>query len=175
MNVGTAQALNHAGGDLRGWAERFAPRLLWWEAAAAGISSVHILAMLASPPDTHRQIAKAYVEIGALSSILDGLVDLPTDDPLNHNWSSHYECAMETADRVVALADDAQRALRGIPNELMHRAILAGMLAHNLVICDVRLDHVREPCARLVQVVPYVRTGMRLFELRSWLQRAHRR
>jgi Protein of unknown function (DUF2600) len=168
-SVGMAQTLNHAGGDLQGWAEQFAPRLLWWEAAAAGISSLGILAMLSSPAVMHSQITEAYVEIAALSAILDALVDLPTDDASNHNWTRHYGSPQQTAERVVVLADDAQRALEGVHNELLHRALLAGLLAHNLVAPETRLYHAREARSGLIGSVPYVRRGMIILRVRSWL------
>jgi tetraprenyl-beta-curcumene synthase len=144
QDVGEAQARNHAGEGLRAWAEAFAPRLLWWEAAAAGISSLRILAMLCSPIEHHEKVRGAYMEIDALAALLDALVDIPTDRLSgNHNWLDHYTDEQQAADRLGQLVDDADRAIRGLPSPGIHRMLLSGLLAHNLAPLGNHLPLVR--------------------------------
>lgn len=154
--VGEAQARNHAGVGLQRWAERAVPSLAWWEGAAAGISSLDILAMLASPPEHHPRIAGSYVEVCALSGLLDGLVDRATDEPENHNWVDHYASREETLCRLDALIRQAARAVAGLPDPLPHQMILAGLLAHNLLIAD------EDARARLSRSARFTRLGMLL-------------
>jgi tetraprenyl-beta-curcumene synthase len=167
-DIGEAQARNHADDGLKAWAEAHAPQLRWWEAAAAGISSLGVLAMLASPPEHHAPIGRAYVEICALSALLDGLVDLPVDGTSNRNWLRYYRSQGEASRRLAALAVDAERSIAGLPGAPIHRLILAGLLAHNLVPHTTRQEHAQE-IRRLLSRFPYVRAGMLLLRARRWL------
>ena len=124
--VGEAQARNHSGAGLKEWAQRFAPELPWWEAAAAGISSLDVLALLACPADCHRQLPAAYVEVCALSALLDGLVDTQEDarSP-NHNFARHYAGESEMTERLQALTGAAARSVRTLPDSRLHSLVLA--------------------------------------------------
>jgi tetraprenyl-beta-curcumene synthase len=173
-SIGVAQARNHACSGLREWAQRFAPGLLWWEAAAAGISSLTVLALLATPAKTHAHVVPAYTEICALSALLDGLVDYSHDTPANHNWINHYATPHHMADRLVTLAQDAQNALHGLPDEGLHQLLLAGLLAHNLTFSATREDHAREARHRLMKTIRYVRPAVVMLQARARLTRLSR-
>lgn len=157
LRVGDAQAHNHAG-RARAWAVGRRGELLWWEEAAAGISSLDLLAMLATPSDQHRAILDAYPEVCALSALLDALVDLPDDKRTgNHNWLMHYESMEQASKRLAELAEIANARLGCLDRAHIHRAGLAGLLAHNLVRSP-------EPFRRrLVPTVRYTRSAMVLF------------
>lgn len=157
IRIGEAQALNHACGDLRGWAKAFAPNLPWWEAAAAGISSLGVLAMLASPADTHARIARAYLRVDALGALLDAMVDRQTDDlDGNPNWLDHYDSEEHAAERLGQLVDDAWLAVQRLPSAGIHTLLLAGLVAHNLAPL-----HKASPLIRLrLAQRPLVRFGV---------------
>jgi hypothetical protein len=154
--IARAQALNHAG--LSGAATA------WWESAAAEISSLDVLAMLTTPTDQHRAILDAYPEVCAVSALLDALVDLPDDQRTgNHNWLMHYESMDHASWRLAELAEVADARLGDLEQPLVHRAALAGLLAHNLVRAP-------EPFRRrLAPMVPYTRSAMALFGARRML------
>jgi hypothetical protein len=153
VRIGRAQALNHAGAQGRGRAG-----LAWWETAAAGISSLDVLAMLATPVDQHRAILDAYAEVRALSGLLDAVVDWPEDELTgNHNWLAHYPSMEAASWRLVELAELANERLGRLDQAAVHRALLAGLLAHNLVKAP-------EPFPRrLAPVVRYTRSATALF------------
>jgi hypothetical protein len=163
LRVGDAQAHNHAG-RARAWAVGRRSELLWWEEAAAGISSLDLLAMLATPSDQHGAILDAYPEVCALSALLDALVDLPDDERTgNHNWLMHYESLRHASKRLTELAEIANDRLGRLEHARIHRAALAGLLAHNLVRAP-------EPFRRrLASAVPYTRSAIALFGARRLL------
>jgi tetraprenyl-beta-curcumene synthase len=164
--VGEAQARNHAGAGLKEWAQRFAPDLLWWEAAAAGISSLDILALLACPVDRHRQLPDAYVEVCALSALLDGLVDIQADiHSLNHNFARHYANEGEMAGRLQMLTRSAARSVRALPDGRLHALALAGLIAHNLAAPSAAIAN--SPAVRgcLLDSLPWVRPTVGMLRL----------
>ncbi len=129
--VGEAQARHHAHLAPRA----HVPGLYWWEAAAASISSLSILAMLCTPPDQHEQLRAAYVEVDALAALLDALVDLPDDERSgNPNWLAHYPPG-QISGRLDQLARRAEDAISMLPNAPIHRMLLAGLFAHNIAAC----------------------------------------
>lgn len=165
IRIGQAQALNHAGIGLRGWALRRSSGP-WWETAAAGISSLDILAMIATPPSEHPQIVRAYREVRALSALLDALVDLPEDRATgSHNWLDHYPSASVAGDRIVLLAEHATENIARLDQPLVHHAVLAGLLAHNIVKLDS--PDARMIGRRLTRAVKHTATGTRLLRLIS--------
>lgn len=166
-DVGEAQARNHAAIGLREWAEAYAPQLHWWEAAAAGISSLRVLAMLCSPIEQHGHVRTAYLETDALAALLDALVDLPDDRRSgNHNWLDHYEHEQHAAWRLETLARDALGAVAHLPRAHIHRMLLEGLLAHNLASVG---DHAPIIRLRLLAISPLVRTGTRILRAREVL------
>ena len=165
--VGEAQARNHAGAELKAWAQCFAPDLLWWEAAAAGISSLDVLALLACPPDRHRRLPEAYVEVCALSALLDGLVDFQADaHSPNHNFARHYTSESEMTRRLLVLTRTAACSVRSLPDSHLHALVLAGLLAHNLAAPSAAIAGSPALRACLLDSVPWVRPAVRMFRLR---------
>lgn len=157
--IARAQALNHVGASDR----RSRDGLSWWEADAAGISSLDVLAMLATPLEQHEAVLHAYTEVCALSALLDAVVDLPDDERTgNHNWLMHYPSMDFASRRLGELAEIALARLGALDRAYLHRAALAGLMAHNLV-------KAHEPFRRLALAVPYTRAAMALFGARRLL------
>jgi tetraprenyl-beta-curcumene synthase len=139
------QSLNH--GDSRGshtafaeWARsQTAPEanLNWWETAAAAGSQLTVLALMtaaADPALTPQQVCAvegAYFPwIGALSTLLDSLIDQPRDAAERQpNLIDHYGSPREVAERLGEIASEALRRVRALPNADRHVLLLAAMAA----------------------------------------------
>jgi tetraprenyl-beta-curcumene synthase len=124
--------------ELARWAEREGSPdagLRWWETAAAGASSLAVLALLAAAADPRLSasdvvaIERAYHPwIGALHTLLDSLIDLREDEQAGQiSLLSHYDSREQAAARMGMLADRALRAARGLRDGKRHVLILAGM------------------------------------------------
>jgi tetraprenyl-beta-curcumene synthase len=141
---GEGQAYTHAvaGRDpapLRRWADGLAVppagAVTWWEVAAGASSSVAAHALLAlaaaertTAADAERVDGAYFPSVGALSVLLDDLVDLDEDVAVGeHNYVSYCPDDRGFAERVTALADTAQAALATLPRRGRHEAILAGV------------------------------------------------
>jgi tetraprenyl-beta-curcumene synthase len=127
--------------ELEPWARSFAmPTYRWWELAAGASSSVAAHALLAAaadprtPPAEAEAIDAAYFpSIGALTVILDDLVDRETDLAAGeHSYLGYYENAEEAAERLVAIGAEAERAVASLARSSRHAAILAGVAAFYL-------------------------------------------
>lgn len=124
---------------LRRWAEALgAPAgYRWFEAAAGASSSVAAHALLAAAADpgttaeTAALIDAAYhPPIGALTVLLDDLVDLEVDRAAGeHNYMRYYAGPEEAAARLGLIADRAAEAINLLPRASRHQAILAGVAA----------------------------------------------
>lgn len=141
----TYQSLNH--GDSFGshaaftqWARSQAvgeADLEWWEMAAAAGSQLTILALLAAAADvqlTHERVGSlesAYFPwIGALSTLLDSLVDQSRDDAEGHfNLVDYYDSAQEAALRLGMIAREAVVQVRRLPDASDHALLLGAMAA----------------------------------------------
>jgi tetraprenyl-beta-curcumene synthase len=133
------QALNQdEHGPLARWAETVtvpASGLQWWETAAAGASSLAVLALLAAAADPRLQAADIpavegayYPWIGALHTLLDSLIDLHEDAEAGQpSLLVHYASAQEAAARMQMLADRALRAARSLRQGGAHLWILVAM------------------------------------------------
>lgn len=142
VRCGEGQSHTHAdhGAGLEAWAATLPPhpQLHWWEAAAGASSSVgaHALLALAGTPRCKaaeaEQILAAYDPwIGALTVLLDDFVDRERDERTgDHNYASHWDD--DAADRIDFLVAGARRALREVPRQTVHEAILNGVLAYYL-------------------------------------------
>ena len=142
------QSLNlaHGQGDhdaLARWAGMEIPPgtdLRWWEAAAAGGSSLGVHALIAAAADPALQprefeaIDRAYFPwIGGLHSLLDHLVDRARDAAVGErNLIDYYSSPQEAEDRMRALAERAAGAARALPRGRRHTIILAGMTGYYL-------------------------------------------
>jgi tetraprenyl-beta-curcumene synthase len=141
---GEGQAYTHAAANggpdtLKDWAESLgvSPEYNWWEVAAGASSSVaaHALIALAADDDdraaatdTQRVDAAYFPSIGALTVLLDDLVDLEADLATGeHNYLSYFTGDQALAERIGSLADAAQAGIASLPRRGRHEAILAGV------------------------------------------------
>jgi tetraprenyl-beta-curcumene synthase len=139
---GKGQAYTHAaaGGDpeaLATWAKglEVGPAYEWWEVAAGAASSVAAHALLAlaadekaGAADAERVDAAYFPSIGALTVLLDDLVDRDEDVAAEeHNYLTYLVDDADFAGRAEALADAARAAIAPLPRRGRHEAILAGV------------------------------------------------
>lgn len=127
---------------LERWAQELPlpPGYRWWEVAAGASSSVaaHALIALAAVPRVDAAAAAAvdaayYPAIGALTVLLDDLVDLEPDlEAGEHNYIAYYRDAAETADRLGAIAREAAGDVGRLAEGRRHVAILNGITAFYL-------------------------------------------
>jgi tetraprenyl-beta-curcumene synthase len=118
----------------------FAGELEWWEVAAAGGSSLEVLALIAlgaSPEVQEAQIAaieSAYFPwIGALHSLLDSVVDEGEDAEIGQlSLVGCYACAPDAAERMGWLAQRAMSSARELAGGRQHAVIVAGMAGYYL-------------------------------------------
>lgn len=150
---GTAQSHNHAflacaDKSLIQWSLRqrsVGAAYQWWELAAAGISclAVHALvACAAHPKSFERQLLsvdRAYFpSVCALSALLDSLADFYTDaGSENYSFVAHYRDGEQVADRLVAIADEANALLGELPCSARHKVILVGICCYYLSCASV--------------------------------------
>jgi tetraprenyl-beta-curcumene synthase len=147
IRCGEGQSHTHAaaagpGEPLRQWAGGLAapPGFAWWEVAAGAGSSVavHALLALAASPGATRAAAELvdaayFPAIGALTVLLDDLVDLEADRATGeHNYLRYYPSAAVAAERLAAIAALARDSIRPLPHPTRHGAILTGILAYYL-------------------------------------------
>ena len=148
-----AQSHTHAAtltsdlGPLRAWAE-INPRdqhMAWWETAAAGISSLAVLALLAHAADPATgdddalAIANAYGTVCALSTLLDSLVDVVPDEATGN--LSYYNCYPTPTAAAVGMRSLAERAIddtAALPKASIHHAIVDGLVAFYLAKLPAR-------------------------------------
>ena len=133
----THAAVREGVDELEEWATRqqAAPGYLWWEVAAGASSSVAVHALLAAAADRRTTAEEAelidavyFPPIGALTVLLDDLID--RDDDLRtgqHNYLSYCSSQEQAANRIGLLADRARAATMRLRGGRRHRAILAGV------------------------------------------------
>jgi tetraprenyl-beta-curcumene synthase len=127
--IAWAAAQDDDGGDAR-----------WFELAAAGASSLAVLALIAAaarPATTAadaERVRRAYFPwIEALSTLLDSLVDRERDARTGElNFVSHYPSNPVAAARLGEIAGRAMRAARGLPDGERHAVLVAGMVSLHL-------------------------------------------
>jgi tetraprenyl-beta-curcumene synthase len=165
---GEAQAYNHAGPEkgydqLVRWSKQQIPDsgYLWWELAAAGVSSLAIHALLAAaatPKMTSREawrIGAAYFPaVCAISTLLDSLIDLAGDaDTTNHRFAAHYTSSGQAAKRYAAIIADAEARLGGLRRARRHRTLLTGVLGYYLSAPEARSEFARPVTSRAIGAV----------------------
>jgi tetraprenyl-beta-curcumene synthase len=124
----------------------------WWEFAAGASSSVATHALIAAAADPSVSAAEAasvdaayYPSIGALTVLLDDLVDQEADLAAGeHNYLSYYRNPAEAAARIQSLVSAAEVAVRGLPRSRRHLAILDGVLAYYLTAPEADFRYVGE-------------------------------
>jgi tetraprenyl-beta-curcumene synthase len=160
------QALTHAtaSGDsraLQGWAVDLgaADGYGWWEVAAGASSSVAAHALLALAADESSTMADAertdaayFPSIGALTVLLDDLVDLDEDLATGeHSYIPYFADDQVVAERLGSLADRAQAAIVPLPRRGRHEAILAGVAGFYLAQPAARRPRWEPTRARLLE------------------------
>jgi len=128
--------------SLRRWATALdAPAgYRWWEVAAGASSSVaaHALIAAAADPGTTAETAALidaayHPPIGALTVLLDDLVDFDADRAAGeHNYMAYYESPEAAAALLGLMADRAEAQIHSLPRAGRHAAILAGVAAFYL-------------------------------------------
>lgn len=134
-----------AAGDvepLRAWAFELGagPEYGWWEVAAGASSSVAAHALIAAAADPGTTAADAAAidaaynpPIGALTVLLDDLVDLEQDrEAGEHNYVGYYAGSGEAAERLAWITDRSRQLIEPLPRAEGHGAILAGVAAYYL-------------------------------------------
>lgn len=144
---GEGQSYTHAAAhgaveELETWSSALpAPAgFMWWEVAAGASSSVAahaLLALAANPTATEADAAAVdaayFPAIGALTVILDDLVDREEDLAAGeHSYLDYYPSPEVAAERLALVAEEARRLARPLQHARRHRAILAGVLAYYL-------------------------------------------
>ncbi len=162
------QALIHLGetsvGDLAAWARSYIPPrsgLRWWEAAAAGASSLAVFALIAASTQLSltdheaAAIEEAYVPwIGALHVLLDSLVDWPSDLAAgHHSLIAHYASGADMTCGMGAVADAAVRSVRSLPQAQQHEMLLAAMAGLYLARPSASLPYAAETTDRILQAL----------------------
>jgi tetraprenyl-beta-curcumene synthase len=147
IRCGEGQSYTHATAagpsePLRQWADALgAPSgFEWWELAAGAGSSVaaHALLALAASPGATRAEAELvdaayFPSIGALTVLLDDLVDLEADRRDDqHNYLRYYSSNAVAAERMKAIVALARSSIPPLPLAARHGAILSGILAFYL-------------------------------------------
>lgn len=128
---------------------------MWWELAAAGISSLvlHALFALAARACTRAEAetvdAAYFPSVCALSALLDSLVDRPGDAvSANHSFVAYYSSASVAAERFGAIAGEARALSSRLRCHSRHAIILAGIASFYLSAPEARSDFARPVAAR---------------------------
>jgi tetraprenyl-beta-curcumene synthase len=150
-----AQAHNHAGAvegydSLIDWSKRQAPEsgYLWWELAAAGVSSLALHAVLAAAAtpgmtsyEAQRVGAAYFPSVCSISALLDSLIDFERDaNTTNHRFAAHYISSDHAAERYAAIIVDAETQLCRLRQARRHKALLAGVLGYYLSAHEARSE-----------------------------------
>jgi tetraprenyl-beta-curcumene synthase len=160
------QALNHEeAGDrpraLARWGSNAAPPgsgLRWWEAAAAGASSMTVFALIAaaakpglSAAETTATEQAYFPWISALHVLLDSLIDRAQDlERGHHNLIDHYSSPSEAAHRLEWIAARALHAAEALPDGARHALIVAAMACFYLSAPRARRSAAPIPTSRIL-------------------------
>lgn len=142
------------------------PGYAWWELAAGASSSVaaHALVAAAAEPGTTVAEAEAidaayYPPIGALTVLLDDLVDRDQDLPGGaHNYTAYYKDGTEAGARLAFIARRAATAIAPLRHRHRHAAILAGVAGFYLSAPGARSGYAKPAAEALLdELGPAVR------------------
>ena len=178
------QGINHAPAAereraLRHWAERQDPEgndIAWFELAAAGSSSLAVLALVATAADattceaSAEQVRRAYFPwIEALSTLLDSLVDRERDVRTGElSFVSHYPSPDATVERLQAIARRAVARARALPQGERHVTLVAGMIAMHLSESTAGMAGLDPATRALLRASDTAATSVLLAMLRMW-------
>lgn len=169
--------------SLARWADAETPvgsELHWWETAAAGASSLAVLALLATAPEagpstSHIEaIEHAYFPwIGALHTLLDSLVDLKEDAAAGQtSLLAHYTSAEDAATRMRMLAERSLQMARGLVRGRQHTLILAAMASLYLSTPEATSDAAQILASGVIATLPFVHPSMIVLGVRREARRA---
>jgi tetraprenyl-beta-curcumene synthase len=147
----THDALHRGSAPLRAWAGGLESAMTyrWWEIAAAASSSVAVHASFAlatreraSRLEAERVDATYFPSVGALTVLLDNLVDRDRDAAVGgHNYLDYYASSAEATRRLSDIVDEAIVRGPGLERSSSHRAIIAGVVAFYLSMDEARETH----------------------------------
>jgi tetraprenyl-beta-curcumene synthase len=190
------QGINHAPAELRepalrDWAEHQREPATgdasWFELAAAGSSSLAVLALLAAAADPAatpagvEQVRHAYFPwIEALSTLLDSLADREQDAHSGAlSFVSHYPSPEATILRLQEVTARAIAGARRLPNGERHVVLIAGMIAMHLSEATAWLPEAQPSTRAVLAATDTAVTPLLLLLLRAWrrarAERARRR
>ncbi len=129
----------------------------WWELAAGASSSVSAHALIAaaaapgsSGPEAEAIDAAYFPSIGALTVLLDDLVDRDLDlAGGEHNYVDYYDDGEMTAERLAAIIDRSRAAIAPLRLHRRHAAILSGVVAFYLAAPEMGSPFARPTRERL--------------------------
>jgi len=150
-----AQARLHAGDpQLESWAGQAAAGsgLRWREHLAgcgASVLCVHALALRGARPGgaAPQDVDRAYLQLAALATLLDGLLDGDRHGCAGRTYTGMYETDGELGEAILVVAGGA-RALLGALGP-RHEMMLAGLIAHYCSLPGAREPRAAEILARL--------------------------
>jgi tetraprenyl-beta-curcumene synthase len=163
---------------LERWARYQTPEgsgLHWWQAAAAGGSSlaVHALIATAATPGVQASDAAAiegayFPWICALHSLLDSLVDVIEDERAGQrNLLSYHSSPEQAAFAMKMLAQRAAAAARGLPAAPGHVVILTAMATYYLSSPEASTPGSRATAEKVAAAIgPLVGPALALFKAR---------
>jgi tetraprenyl-beta-curcumene synthase len=179
---GEGQVHTHAAehGDraaLEAWAlaQDAPPAYRWWEVAAGASSSVAAHALIAAAADPQASAAEAeridaayFPSIGALTVLLDDLIDRDEDAAAGaHNYLAYYADSEDAAARLDLVAHRARSGLAGLRQRHRHAAILAGVAGFYLSAEEAGTPYARPVRDRLLRSAgPAVRPIVAFMRLR---------
>jgi tetraprenyl-beta-curcumene synthase len=172
---------------LERWAQNATPPatgLRWWETAASAGSSLGVFALIsaAAQPSLKPREAVAIEEaywpwIGALHSLLDGLIDEPEDTAVaQRSLLSYYDSPQEAASRLQTLARGALHAISPLPDAHEHAVLLSGMASYYLTTPEASSPAAQLISRRLIDTLgPMTRASMVILSTRRTAERIHAR
>ncbi len=163
--------------QLEEWAmhEAASTELDWREylmGAASSVLVIHaLIAAAADPRTTHTQagqIDRVYLAIGALSTMLDSLIDYERDARLDSlGYIRYYKTRDVLADQLASVVRHAISQARGAPNEAHHVMTLVGVAAYYLSAPEATSDFARPITKRIVHELQPLITPT-LAVMRAW-------
>jgi tetraprenyl-beta-curcumene synthase len=166
QRCGEGQSHTHAtslegAGRLEAWVEEAGsrPGYLWWEVAAGASSSAAAHALIAAAADERTDAEAAelvdaayFPPIGALTVLLDDLVDLTQDaETGEHNYMTYYASGDVAAGRLELIVNRGKAATAALRRRRRHAAILAGVVGFYLSSPAARDDFAAPIRVRLLE------------------------
>ena len=185
------QGINHGPAELRepalrAWAkpqQREAGDARWFEIAAAGSSSLAVLALLAAAADPRTSSASAertrsayFPWIEALSTLLDSLADRDHDLLAGElSFVGFYESSAAASTRLATVAARALAGARRLPRGEQQAVLVAGMIAMHLSESSAWTPATKPIATAVVRAADHAVMSFLLILLRNWRKLNDRR